>query len=231
MEIAKANILFVIEDNAQAIGGTYTFSDGTTKKLGSMGHIGCTSFFPSKNLGCYGDGGAIFTNDDALAETLKKVANHGQSVRYYHDIVGCNSRLDTVQAAVLDIKLKQLDEYIDARRSAASFYNSAFGSDNKLTTPKEAAYSKHVFHQYTLLLEGVDRAGLMKHLADNGIPSMLYYPLACHKQKMFETLNVPVTDLEVTEWLSERVISLPMHTELTNEQLEHITKTFLNYIN
>lgn len=231
LEIAKANNLFVIEDNAQAIGGSYTFSNGTTKKLGSIGHIGCTSFFPSKNLGCYGDGGAIFTNDDALAETLKKVANHGQSVRYYHDLVGCNSRLDTVQAAVLDIKLKHLDEYIDARRNAASFYNNAFGSNEKLTTPTEAAYSKHVFHQYTLLLEGVDRAGLMQHLAENGIPSMLYYPLACHKQKMFETLNVPVTDLEVTEWLSERVISLPMHTELTNEQLEHITKTFLNYIN
>lgn len=231
LDIAKSHNLFVIEDNAQAIGGTYTFSNGATKKLGSLGHIGCTSFFPSKNLGGYGDGGAIFTNDDALAEILKKVANHGQSVRYYHDIVGCNSRLDTIQAAVLDIKLKHLDEYIDARRNAASFYNQAFGANEKLTTPKEAAYSKHVFHQYTLLLEGVDRAGLMKYLADNGIPSMLYYPLACHKQKMFETLNVPVTDLEVTEWLSERVISLPMHTELTDEQLEHITKTFINYIN
>ncbi|MDA3614566.1 DegT/DnrJ/EryC1/StrS family aminotransferase [Polluticaenibacter yanchengensis] len=231
LDIAKSHNLFVIEDNAQAIGGTYTFSNGTTKKLGSLGHIGCTSFFPSKNLGGYGDGGAIFTNDDALAEILKKVANHGQSVRYYHDIVGCNSRLDTIQAAVLDIKLKHLDEYIDARRNAASFYNQAFGANEKLITPKEAAYSKHVFHQYTLLLEGVDRAGLMKYLADNGIPSMLYYPLACHKQKMFETLNVPVTDLEVTEWLSERVISLPMHTELTDEQLEHITKTFINYIN
>jgi UDP-2-acetamido-2-deoxy-ribo-hexuluronate aminotransferase len=162
MAIAKKYDLYVIEDNAQAIGCDYTFSDGTVTKTGSIGHIGCTSFYPSKNLGAFGDGGAIFTNDDALADKLKMIAAHGQSRRYYHDVVGCNSRLDAVQAAILDIKLKHLDEYIAARRKAADFYDNAFAGIEKITTPHRAAYSSHVFHQYTLVLNDVNRGGLSK---------------------------------------------------------------------
>jgi UDP-2-acetamido-2-deoxy-ribo-hexuluronate aminotransferase len=229
--IAKEHNLFVIEDNAQSIGCDYTFSNGTKKKTGSIGHIGCTSFYPSKNLGCYGDGGAIFTDDDALAEKLKMIANHGQKIRYYHELVGCNSRLDAVQAAILGIKLKHLDEYIAARRNAADFYDKAFASHPKITTPYRAAYGKHVFHQYTLLLEGVDREGLIKHLSDQKIPSMLYYPVPCHKQKMFASFGGAAYDLQVTDWLTERVISLPIHTEMEEEQLNYITQNVLQFIN
>ncbi|MDB5231824.1 MAG: DegT/DnrJ/EryC1/StrS family aminotransferase [Chitinophagaceae bacterium] len=231
MAIAKEHSLYVIEDNAQAIGSDYVFKNGTKKKAGTIGTIGTTSFFPSKNLGGYGDGGAIFTDDDNLAAKLKMIANHGQNKRYYHEMVGCNSRLDTIQAAVLNIKLKKLDEYIDARRTAADYYDKAFASCSKLTTPFRAAYTKHVFHQYTLLLEGIDREGLQKHLEQKGIPSMLYYPLANHKQKMFESLGLKQFDLPVTESLSPRVLSLPMHTELTGEQLNYITSSVLEFIN
>lgn len=231
MAIAKENNLYVIEDNAQAIGSDYTFSDGTKKKTGSIGTIGCTSFYPSKNLGCYGDGGAIFTDDDTLAEKLKMIANHGQKVRYYHEMVGCNSRLDAVQGAVLGIKLKHLDEYIEARRNAADYYDKAFANHPKITVPYRAANSKHVFHQYTLLLEGVNRDGLQQFLSDNKIPSMLYYPVPCHKQNMFASFGGAAYNLKVTDWLTERVISLPIHTELDEEQLNFITTKVLQFIN
>jgi UDP-2-acetamido-2-deoxy-ribo-hexuluronate aminotransferase len=230
MKIAEEFNLFVIEDNAQAIGAEYTFPDGSRKKTGAIGHIGATSFFPSKNLGCYGDGGAIFTNDDALAEIMRKVANHGQSVRYYHDIVGCNSRLDTIQAAILNIKLPLLDSYIAARRKAADHYNRAFSGQPRIITPATAPYSSHVFHQYTLVLEGVDRNAMNEYLAEHKIPSMIYYPVPAHKQKMFLGLSSGREELPVTDWLTARVISLPMHTELDEEQLEYISGHVLNFI-
>lgn len=231
LAIAKEHNLFVIEDNAQGIGCDYTFSDGTTKKTGTMGHIGCTSFYPSKNLGAYGDGGAMFTNDAALADKLRMIANHGQQTRYYHDIVGCNSRLDAIQAAILNVKLKELDNYIGARRKAAEFYNTAFANHPKITTPFVAAYSNHVYHQYTLILEGVNRDGLNAYLAEKKIPSMIYYPVPGHKQKVFESFGLDAYNLATTDWLTERVISLPMHTELDEEQLTYITTEVLNYIN
>ncbi|CAN5612447.1 DegT/DnrJ/EryC1/StrS family aminotransferase [soil metagenome] len=231
MAIAEKHHLFVIEDNAQAIGCDYTFSDGQVVKTGSIGHIGCTSFYPSKNLGAFGDGGAIFTNDDALAEKLKMIAAHGQSKRYYHEMVGCNSRLDAIQAAILDIKLKHLDEYIVARRKAADFYDKAFVGCKQITTPFRASNSKHVFHQYTLILNDVDRDGLNNYLAENGIPSMIYYPVPCHKQKMFDAFGGKNYQLATTDWLTERVISLPIHTELDEEQQTFIASKILNYIN
>ena len=231
MAIAKKHGLAVIEDNAQAIGSDYTFSDGTTKKTGSIGTIGATSFFPSKNLGCYGDGGAIFTDDDALAARLKMIANHGQSRRYYHELVGCNSRLDSLQAAILNVKLKRLDEYILARRAAADYYDNAFRNHPKITTPYRASYSRHVFHQYTLVLEGVDRNGLNEFLAGKNIPSMIYYPVPAHRQQMFAASGGGNYQLATTDWLTERVISLPMHTELDNEQLHMISASVLEYVN
>ena len=231
MAIAKKHNLYVIEDNAQAIGSDYTFSDGTKKKTGTIAHIGSTSFYPSKNLGAFGDGGAIFTNDDDLAGKMRMIANHGQSKQYYHDVVGCNSRLDTIQAAILDIKLKHLDEYAAARRSAADFYDKAFAGNSRITTPYRAAYSKHVFHQYTVLLDGVDRNGLKEFLASHKIPAMIYYPVPGHKQKMFEQFNVASQAMPVTDWLTERVISLPIHTELDEEQLGFISSKVLEYIN
>jgi len=231
MQIAKKHNLFVIEDNAQAIGGDYIFSDGTKKKTGTIGHIGCTSFYPSKNLGAYGDGGAIFTNDDALAEQLKMIANHGQKVRYYHEVVGCNSRLDSIQAAVLNIKLKELDNYVAARQSAAAYYDKAFAGNDKITTPYTAPYSTHVYHQYTMLLNNVNRDGLNAYLAEKKIPSMIYYPVPGHRQKMFASFGLDDVHLETTDWLTERVISLPIHTELDEEQLKYITTETLNYIN
>lgn len=231
MAIAKKYNLFVIEDNAQAIGCDYTFSGGTKKKTGTIGHIGTTSFYPSKNLGAFGDGGAIFTNDDELAVKLKMMANHGQSKQYYHDVVGCNSRLDSIQAAILDIKLRYLDEYCDARRKVADYYDNAFAGNPKIKTPFRAAYSHHVFHQYTLILEGVDRNGLKQFLADNNIPAMIYYPVPGHKQKMFEQFNTASQAMPVTDWLTERVISLPIHTEMDEEQLNFITTKVLEFVN
>jgi UDP-2-acetamido-2-deoxy-ribo-hexuluronate aminotransferase len=230
MKIAADHNLYVIEDTAQAIGGDYYFSDGRTKKAGTIGTIGATSFFPSKNLGCYGDGGAIFTQDDALAEKLKMIANHGQSKRYYHDMVGCNSRLDTLQAAVLNIKLKKLDEYIAARRKAADFYDKAFSNHPKICIPYRAAGNKHVFHQYTLILNDANRDGLNQYLAEKGVPSMIYYPVPAHRQKMFEAFGGGDYQLPITDWLTERVISLPMHTELDQEQLTYITEQVLSYL-
>jgi UDP-2-acetamido-2-deoxy-ribo-hexuluronate aminotransferase len=231
MQIAEEYGLYVIEDNAQAIGCNYTFSNGTTKKTGTIGTIGTTSFYPSKNLGAFGDGGAIFTDDDALALKLKTIANHGQQKRYYHEMVGCNSRLDSIQAAVLNVKLKRLDEYNTARRKVADAYNRAFGGNKKIITPYTASYSDHVYHQYTLVLEGVDRNGLSEYLAGQQIPSMIYYPVPGHRQQMFSSFNLPEYDLAITDWLTERVISLPVHTEMDDEQLNFITAHVLTYIN
>lgn len=230
MQIAEEYNLNVIEDNAQATGCDYTFSDGTIKKTGSIGTIGSTSFFPSKNLGCYGDGGAVFTNDDELAAKMRMIANHGQNKRYYHEVVGCNSRMDTVQAAILNIKLKEVDNYIAARRRAADYYDAAFANHPNITTPYRASYSNHAFHQYTLQLEGVSRDGLNEYLASKQIPSMIYYPVPGHKQNMFSAFNLADCELPVTDWLTERVISLPMHTELTEEQLSYITSSVLEYM-
>ena len=231
MAIAKKHNLFVIEDNAQAIGCDYTFSDGTKKKTGNIGHISSTSFYPSKNLGAFGDGGAISTNDDELAGNMRMVANHGQSKQYYHDVVGCNSRLDSIQAAILDIKLKHLDEYVAARRIVADFYDKALANHPKIKTPYRAAYSNHAFHQYTLILEGADRNGLKQFLADNNIPAMIYYPVPGHKQKMFEHFNTASQVMPVTDWLTERVISIPIHTEMDEEQLTFITTKILEFVN
>ena len=231
MKIAKEHNLFVIEDNAQGIGNDFIFSDGSKHKTGSIGHIGCTSFYPSKNLGAYGDGGAMFTNDDALADKMRMIASHGQSKRYYHDVVGCNSRLDAMQAAILDIKLKHLDEYIAARQKAADFYDKAFAGNEKIKTPFRAPNNTHVFHQYTLTLNNVDRDALHQFLADNGIPSMIYYPVPAHRQKMFDAFGGSNYTLEITDWLTERVISLPIHTELDEEQQQFIVDKVLEFVN
>ena len=231
MLIAKEFGLFVIEDNAQAIGATIQYRDGSTHKTGTIGDIGCTSFFPSKNLGAFGDGGAIFTHNSALATKISMIANHGQSKRYYHDLVGCNSRLDSIQAAVLNIKLKYLDQYNLSRGKAAAYYSRAFENNPKITTPTTAKNNTHVFHQYTLVLNDVDRDGLVSYLAEKQIPAMIYYPVPAHRQQMFTFLNLPEVDLPVTDWLTERVVSLPIHTELDNNQLEYITGHVLEYIN
>ncbi len=231
LKLAKKHNLFVIEDTAQAIGADYNYSDGSTQKAGTIGTVGCTSFFPSKNLGCYGDGGAIFTNDDALASKIRKVANHGQSVQYIHDEVGVNSRLDSIQAAVLRIKLRKLDAYNEARILAAHKYDAKFKSDPKLTVPVRSAYSNHVFHQYTLKLNGADRDALREHLTQNNIPSGIYYPIPLHLQKAYLDPRYKEGDFPITEDLCRSVISLPMHTELDDEQIDFISKTILNFIN
>lgn len=231
MAIATKHNLFVIEDNAQGIGCTYTFTDGTSKKTGTIGHIGCTSFYPSKNLGAFGDGGAMFTDDDELANKLRMIASHGQSKRYYHDVVGCNSRLDAVQAAVLTIKLRHLDNYILARRKAADFYDAAFANNEKITTPFRAANQQHVFHQYTLQLTNVNRDELSQYLTDNGVPNMIYYPVPAHKQKMFDAFGGNNFNLPITDLLTDCVISLPIHTELDEEQQTFITTKVLEFIN
>jgi len=229
MEIATKHNLIVIEDNAQAIGSDYHMPNGDVKS-GTIGHIGCTSFFPSKNLGCYGDGGAIFTNDDQLAVSMRMIANHGQSKKYHHDVVGCNSRLDSIQAAVLKIKLTHLDEYIDARRKVADYYDNYFANIDGIKTPFRGENSKHVFHQYTLILEGIDRDELNKFLAEKDIPSMIYYPIAAHNQKMFASFGSSKTHLPITDWLTERVLSLPIHTEMNEEQLKRICSAVVEYV-
>tara|TARA_Y100000589_G_C27191045_1_gene644835 strand:+ start:2991 stop:4118 length:1128 start_codon:yes stop_codon:yes gene_type:complete len=231
MKIADENNLFVVEDNAQAIGCDYKLNN-ELKKTGTIGHIGCTSFFPSKNLGCYGDGGAICTNDDELAVQLRMIANHGQSKRYYHDRVGCNSRLDAVQAAVLRIKLKELDNYIFRRNKAALFYDNAFKDEIALKTPFRSSHSNHVFHQYTLQLsDEFSRDEIVSYLSSKSIPAMIYYPVPAHKQKMFSDLETSSGDLATTEWLTSRVFSLPMHTELKPEQLNYIVSTVKEFLN
>ncbi len=232
MQVAKEYNLAVIEDNAQSIGGDFYFSDGSVKKAGTIGTIGTTSFYPAKNLGAYGDGGAIFTNDDALAQRLTMTANHGQSKRYYHDVVGCNSRLDTIQAAILNIRLQHLDANIKARIKVADFYDAAFKGHAIIQSPFRAKNNRHVFHQYTLILNtdkaGV-RDGLSAYLSEKKIPNMIYYPVPGHRQKMFESFGTTGVDLPVTDWLTERVISLPIHPEMDNEQLEFITDNVLGY--
>ena len=231
MEIAKKHNLYVIEDNCQAIGADYFFKDGTVAKAGAIGHVGCTSFFPSKNLGCYGDGGAIFTNDDELAKQLRVIVNHGMTVRYYHDYIGVNSRLDSIQAAVLGVKLKKLDEYAARRRAAADYYDKAFSGHPNLKIPTRYNQSTHVFHQYTLVLKDVDRKGLQEYMASKEIPAMIYYPVPLHLQKAYIDSRYKPGDFPVTEFLSEHVISLPMHTELDDEQLEFITTSLLEFLN
>ncbi len=222
MEVAKNHNIPIIEDTAQAIGADYTFKDGKEAKAGTMGDIGTTSFFPSKNLGCYGDGGAIFTNDDSLAESMRMIANHGQSKRYVHDRIGCNSRLDTMQAAILEIKLPRLDQYNAARRKVADAYDDAFAEMQQIITPARASYSTHVFHQYTLQLEGVNREALQEKLNAAGVPSMIYYPIPCHKQRMFTDLGIETKGLNNTDFLTSRVISLPIHSEMDDETLAYI---------
>lgn len=229
MELAEKHQLFVIEDNAQAIGSDYHLSNGTVQKTGTIGHIGCTSFFPSKNLGCYGDGGALYTQDAALAKKIKMIANHGQEQKYVHDVVGCNSRLDTIQAAVLRIKLRQLDNYIDARRDVAEAYDAAFAQLPGVEIPFRAADSKHVFHQYTLKLKGHNRDALQAHLQAAGIPSMIYYPIAAHHQKMFAHFDLQGLELPLTEALCKEVISLPIHTEMDEQQQNYIIEHFISF--
>jgi dTDP-4-amino-4,6-dideoxygalactose transaminase len=231
LQLAKKHNLYVIEDAAQAIGTEYSCAESSkTMKAGTIGDIGCISFFPSKNLGAYGDGGAIFTNNDELAEKMRVVVNHGMAVRYYHDYIGVNSRLDSIQAAVLDIKLKHLDEYTAARQRAAKYYNDAFTGHPKIKPPVTAPFTTHVFHQYTLVLNGVDRKGLMKHLADKGIASAIYYPVPLHMQKAYLDPRYKKGDFPVTEMLSKSVLSLPIHTELTEEIQKVITEAVLEYV-
>lgn len=231
MQIAGKHGLYVIEDNAQAIGAQYFHADGRVSKAGTIGHIGCTSFFPSKNLGCYGDGGAIFTNDDTLAENLRVIVNHGMKVRYYHDLVGVNSRLDSLQAAVLDIKLKRLDQYAAARQYAADYYNKAFAGNDKLKTPVTAPFTNHVFHQYTLVTHCVNREKLMEHLASKGIASAIYYPVPLHMQKAYTDPRYKRGDFPVAERLSKTVFSLPMHTEFDDETLQYVCDAVLEFVN
>ena len=239
MAIAKEHNLFVIEDNAQAIGADYTFSDGTTKKSGTIGNVGTTSFFPSKNLGCYGDGGAIFTNDDDLAHIIRGVVNHGMYERYHHDVVGVNSRLDSIQAAILDIKLKRLDTYNHERRKAARAYNAAFNGIENIITPSGKSTCQnicencdcHVFHQYTLRILNSDRDALVNHLNEQGIPCGVYYPIPLHLQKAYKDSRYNEADFTVTNQLVKEVISLPTHTELDDEQIEFITSTVINFVN
>ena len=229
MQIAKKNNLFVIEDVAQAIGAEYIFSDGKKVKAGTIGTVGCTSFYPSKNLGAYGDGGAMYTNDEALAKRLKMIANHGQSVQYIHDDIGCNSRLDAIQAAILRIKLKHLNEYAAARNKAAAYYDKAFANNPKIKTPSRAKNSTHVFHQYTLVLNGADRNKLKEFLATKDIPAMIYYPLPLHHQKAYADPMFKDENFANTIHLCENVISLPMHTELDEETLKYIADSVLEF--
>ena len=239
MDLAKAYNLYVIEDNAQGIGADYTHRNGSKTKTGAIGHVASTSFFPSKNLGCYGDGGAIFTNDDDLAHIIRGIVNHGMYERYHHDVVGVNSRLDTIQAAVLDAKLPHLDDYNTARRNTARHYNEAFKNHSKITIPSGLTSCGsicdtcdcHVFHQYTLNLKGVDRDALVSHLQRNNIPCGVYYPIPLHRQKAYTDERYNEADFPVTNQLVKSVISLPMHTELDEEQIEFITTTVLNFIN
>lgn len=230
MEIAREHDLYVIEDACQSIGSDYIFSDGSRKKSGAIGHIGTTSFFPSKNLGCYGDGGAVFTDDDDLATRLRYIVNHGMWVRYYHDEIGVNSRLDSIQAAILDIKLKHLDDYAAARIKAADAYDRAFSNHPKLQVPVRSPKSTHVFHQYTLVTKDIDRDKLLEHLQSKNIPCAIYYPVPLHMQKAYRSDRYREGDLPVTEHLSRTVISLPMHTELDEEQIVYITDSVLQFV-
>ena len=230
LTIAKKNHLYVVEDACQAIGAQYKFTDGSVRQAGTMGDIGCTSFFPSKNLGCYGDGGAIFTNNDDLAEKMRAIANHGMVVRYHHDMVGVNSRLDSLQAAILDAKLPHLDAYISARQQAAAYYDKAFTGHAKILIPGREKQSTHVFHQYTLRVIGADRDALREGLAERGIPAMIYYPVPLHQQKAYLDPRYKDGDFPTAERLAQCVLSLPMHTELDEEQLNYITSSVIELL-
>jgi len=231
MKVANKHSIFVVEDTAQAIGADYTFSDGSVKKAGTIGHIGCTSFFPSKNLGCYGDGGAILTENNDLAAKMRSITNHGSKIKYYHDIIGVNSRLDSIQASILNIKLKYLDEYNASRIKAADFYDKAFASSQKLIIPKRSEFSTHCFHQYTLKCNGINHIELQSYLRSKKIPSMIYYPVPLHRQKAFGIKRFDENNFKVTNQLCNQVISLPMHTELDREQQEYICNNVLEYAN
>ena len=231
MTVAKAHNLFVVEDNAQAIGADYTFASGETKKAGTIGHIGTTSFFPSKNLGCYGDGGALFTNDDELAKICNSIVNHGMGERYYYERLGVNSRLDTIQAAILNIKLKELDNFSAARNRAASYYDKAFADVPEIQTPIRNSKSTHVFHQYTIVAKGVNQFELQTFLKECGVPCMIYYPMPLHTQKAYKTPEMKDDDFEVTNALCKSVFSLPMHTELSEKELKYITDKVKEFIN
>ena len=230
LDIAHRHKLFVIEDAAQATGADYVFPDGTRKKAGTMGDVGCTSFFPSKNLGCYGDGGAIFTGNDRLASLMRSITNHGSSKKYYHDHTGVNSRLDSIQAAILRVKLPFLDEYNKARRNAASFYDSRLSSTPGLTIPLRSDKSSHIFHQYTIKTEPALRDELKKYLAEKNIPSMVYYPVPMHRQKAYSHLVPADSNFPLTEKLCSSVLSLPMHTELTIKQLQYISDAVCSFL-
>jgi len=230
LELARQHNLYVIEDACQSIGSTYTFASGKSFQSGTMGDVGCTSFFPSKNLGCFGDGGAIYTNNDELALRMRSIANHGMIERYHHDIVGVNSRLDSIQAAVLDVKLKYLDRYNNSRQKVATFYDNVFANNERLIVPKRSVNSSHVFHQYTLRFNGINRSALKNYLSDKGIPSMIYYPVPLHLQKAYKNDRYKLGDFPNAEKLCECVLSLPMHTELDTDQLEFITSSVLEFI-
>lgn len=230
MKIAAQHNLHIIEDTAQAIGAEYFFSDGTKKKAGTIGTIGTTSFFPSKNLGGYGDGGALFTNDDDLAQKIRMIANHGQSVQYVHDEIGVNSRLDTLQAAILNVKLKYLNEYAESRRKVADYYDKAFAGLENITTPLRAKNSTHVFHQYTLKLNGLNREVIRKKLEEKGIPSMVYYPIPLHQQKAYKDDRYQEGTFPITESLCKNVLSLPIHTEFGEEELKYVAVNFVSIV-
>jgi len=231
MEIAKRYNLFVIEDTAQTLGSDFYFSDNSVKKAGTIGNIGCTSFFPSKNLGCYGDGGAIFTNDDILAKKVKMIANHGSEIKYYNDCIGVNSRLDTIQAAILNVKLKYLNDYNNVRKRAADYYDNAFKNSEKIIIPKRSDFSSHIFNQYTIILNKIDRAKLQKYLSEKGITSAIYYPVPIHAQKAFQKYNYDNNCFKVSNYLCNNVLSLPIHSEMTEEILENISKNLINASN
>ncbi|MCL2302365.1 MAG: DegT/DnrJ/EryC1/StrS family aminotransferase [Lentimicrobiaceae bacterium] len=230
MEIAKKHALFVVEDACQAIGATFIFKNGEKKKVGTIGDTGCVSFFPSKNLGCYGDGGAIFTNNDELARKLRGICNHGMFKQYHHELLGVNSRLDSIQAAILDVKLKYLDGYNVARKKAAEFYDKMFENHPKIETPAISSFSTHVFHQYTLKLKNVDRKKVVEKMKEAEIPVMVYYPIPLHLQEAFKYLGYQKGDFPIAEKLSESVVSLPMHTELTEEQQRFIGEKLIEAV-
>ncbi|MGE5355517.1 MAG: DegT/DnrJ/EryC1/StrS family aminotransferase [Deltaproteobacteria bacterium] len=229
LNIAARHGIYVLEDNAQAIGSVFTFSNGEKKQAGTMGHIGTTSFFPAKNLGAFGDAGAIFTNDDDLALSLRTIANHGQIKQYYHQKIGVNSRLDSIQAAILDVKLKYLDKYAEARNDAANYYDRAFAEISEIQTPVRSKYSTHVFHQYTLRIKNGKRDALKKHLDSAGIPNNIYYPVPLYAQEAFKNLSGSIDFLPVTDMLCKEVLSLPIHTEMTTEILDHIISAVLDF--
>lgn len=230
MELANRHNIFVIEDACQSLGSDYYFSDGTIKKAGTIGHIGCTSFFPSKPLGCFGDGGAIFTSDTQLSKSIRAIANHGMQVRYHHDVVGVNSRLDAIQAAILNVKLNHLDEFNTSRAEVAAKYDIGFTDIDELQVPIRNVYSSHVFHQYTLIIDSKKRNDLITYLVKNNIPSMIYYPIPLHKQKVFSEICNNI-NLKVSETLSESVLSLPIHTEMFEEEILHIIKVVRQFFN